>query len=73
MPDDRFDAVVRQSLVQLGGKVAALAARVDDSSDVSCASEPHRSPTCCTGGTARRGVVKGSGHGVWGLGVGLRV
>jgi hypothetical protein len=29
MPDDRFDAVVRQSLVQLGGEVAALAARVD--------------------------------------------
>lgn len=30
MPVDRFDAVVRQSLVQLGGKVAALAARVDE-------------------------------------------
>ncbi len=28
MPVDRFDAVVRQSLVQLGGEVAALAARV---------------------------------------------
>lgn len=27
MPVDRFDAVVRQSLVQLGGEVAA---RVDD-------------------------------------------
>ncbi len=29
MPVDRFDAVVRQSLVQLGGEVAALAARVE--------------------------------------------
>ncbi len=30
MPDDRFDAVVRQSLPQLIDEVVALAARVDD-------------------------------------------
>lgn len=30
MPVDRFDGVVRQSLVQLGGEVAVLATRVDD-------------------------------------------
>jgi len=29
MPVDRFDTVVRQSLVQLGREVAALAARVE--------------------------------------------
>ena len=29
MPINRFDAVVRQSLVQLGGEVAALAAKVE--------------------------------------------